>query len=239
LPLQPSEEFKNVSEGGIYRDVVEELDHYIGQVLQTLTDQGVEDNTIVIFTSDNGPWFKGSPGEYRGRKGQSYEGGFRVPLIVKWSDRIAANTVLDAPVMNIDIFPTLLNIAGISPPKDRIIDGKDLTSLWMGNTTETPHDELYFYHFDQVEAVRVKNWKYVATTNHYVWPIVLDRKGLITHDFAEPWFGRQIPNLYDLEKDPVENYDVMHHYPEVEGSMAAKITNWENEIKENPNGWIE
>jgi uncharacterized sulfatase len=237
LPLVPSPKFKNTSKGGIYGDVVEEMDFYIGKVMQTLVDLGIDDNTIVIFTSDNGPWFKGSPGEYRGRKGQSFEGGFRVPFIAKWTGHIAPNTVSDVPIMNFDVYPTLLNIAGLALPKDRIIDGKDLLPVWNGTEQENVHDAIYFYHYDQVEAVRSKNWKYIATTNHYIWPILLDKKGLITNGLAEPWFGRQYPNLYDLDTDPSENYDLQHHYPDVVENLSKKIMNWEAEIEQNPNGW--
>jgi len=238
LPLVPSEQFKNTSEGGIYGDVVEEMDWYIGQVLNALTEQGLDDNTIVLFTSDNGPWFKGSPGEYRGRKGQSFEGGYRVPFIVKWQGQIPPNTVSDALVMNFDVYPTLLDIAGLALPDDRIIDGKNIHPLWIGQTSTTPHDELFFYHFNQVEGIRRGKWKYLSTTNHYIWPILLDRKGLITNGLAEPWFGRQYPNLYDLKKDPGENYDVQHHHPKLVDTLAQKITNWEQHIEDNPYGWL-
>jgi len=237
LPLVPTEKFKNTSEGGIYGDVVEEMDWYIGQVLQTLSEQGLADNTIVLFTSDNGPWFKGSPGDYRGRKGQSFEGGYRVPFIAKWEGHIKPESVCTVPVMNFDVYPTLLNIAGLELPSDRIIDGKDLQPLWTNQTNKSPHEALFFYHFDQVEAVRADNWKYISTTNHYIWPILLDRKGLISHDLAEPWFGRQYPNLYDLDKDPGENYDLQHHQPKIVNDLSEKITNWEKSIEQNPYGW--
>jgi len=237
LPLVPSEKFKNTSEGGIYGDVVEEMDFYIGQVLQNLEEQGLAENTIVLFTSDNGPWFKGSPGDFRGRKGQSFEGGYRVPFIAKWDGHIQPASVCSAPVMNFDVFPTLLAIAGLDLPTDRIIDGKNLYPLWSNQTNDSPHDALFFYHFNQVEAIRTNKWKYIATTNHYIWPILLDRKGLISHDMAEPWFGRQYPNLYDLEKDAGENYDLQHQHPELVKTMSQQIKVWEKSIEENPNGW--
>ncbi len=239
LPLVPSKRFKHTSKGGIYGDVVEEMDFYIGQVLETLEKEGVADNTIVVFTSDNGPWFKGSPGEYRGRKGQSFEGGYRVPFIVKWSEKIPPNSTCHAPIMNFDVYPTLLEIVGLELPQDRIIDGKSLYNLWTQQTNESPHDALFLYHFDQVEAIRTGRWKFITTTNHYVWPILLDRKDLITNGLAEPWFGRQYPNLYDLEQDPSENYDLQHHYPQKVDSLAQKIEEWEKHIEENPYGWVE
>ncbi|MEM6722752.1 MAG: sulfatase [Bacteroidota bacterium] len=238
LPLVPSEEFKGTSKGGIYGDVVEEMDHYIGTVLNKLDELGLADNTIVLFTSDNGPWFKGSAGDFRGRKGQSYEGGFRVPFIAKWPDRIPAGTTCDAAVMNFDVFPTLLDIAGLENPSDRIIDGKDLQPLWANPDQESLHDYLFFYHFDNVEGVLSNQWKYFDNINHFVWPILLDRKGLVTHDIAKGFFDEQHPNLYDLDMDQRENYDLMHHYPEVVDSLQQVIRNWEAEMERNPEGWL-
>ncbi len=237
LPLVPSANFKNKSQGGIYGDVVEGMDFYIGQVLKTLEKQGIADNTIVLFTSDNGPWFKGSPGDFRGRKGQSFEGGYRVPFIAKWANHIPENTTCGAASMNFDVFPTLLDIVGLANPDDRIIDGKDMQPLWENPNQASLHDHLFFYHFDAVEGVLAGNWKYLDNTNHYIWPILLDRKGLITHDMAKPWFGAQHPNLYDLQRDKSENYDLQHHYQGVVDSLSTVIANWEETMAENPEGW--
>ena len=237
LPLLPSKEFKGKSKGGVYGDVVEEMDFYVGKVLKKLEKEGLSENTIVIFTSDNGPWFKGSPGQFRGRKGQSYEGGYRVPMIAKWPKQIAANSISHAPIMNFDIFPSLLEIVGLEQPHDRIIDGKSLQSIWSGKDTISLHDEIFFYHFDRVEGVRSGNYKFYTSMNHYTWPILLDRKELITNGFAEPWFGRQYPNLYDLSLDEGENYDLQHHHPEIIKAMSQKIENWNKSIEENPYGW--
>ena len=238
LPLVPSEKFKHTSKGGIYGDVVEEMDHYIGEVLNTLKHKGLDDNTIVIFTSDNGPWFKGSAGNFRGRKGQSYEGGYRVPFIVKWPNNIPRNTVCDAAIMNMDVFPTLLEIANLELPKDRLIDGKNILPLWEGEEESSPHEHLFFYHFDQVEGILAGEWKYLENTNHYVWPILLDRKGLVTHEMAKPWFGDQRPNLYNLVLDESENYDLSHHYEGVVDSLSQIIADWNVEMENNPEGWL-
>lgn len=230
LPLLPSVQFKGKSKGGVYGDVVEEMDFYIGKVLESLEKQGLLEETIVIFTSDNGPWFKGSPGNHRGRKGQSYEGGYRVPLIVKWTGQIAENQESDIAIMNFDLYPTLLETAGLSVPDDREIDGRSLATQWVKNTQQSPHESLYFYHFSDVEAVRSGKWKYYRTVNHYTWPVVLDKKGLITNGFAEPWFGRQYPNLYDLELDAAENYDLKHHHPKLIEKFEGQIEQWEQSV---------
>lgn len=237
LPLVPSEDFKNKSKAGIYGNVVEEMDFYVGEVIAALQENGLADNTIIIFTSDNGPWFKGSTGNFRGRKGQSFEGGYRVPFIVSWPDHIPENTVCKAASMNFDVYPTLLQLAGLETPQDREIDGKNMLSLWTQKDTVSQHAYLFFYHFNEVEAVLAGNWKYLDNTNHYVWPILLDREGLITHDFAKPWFGIQHPNLYNLALDESENYDLQHHYTEIADSLSLLIQNWNELIADNPEGW--
>jgi uncharacterized sulfatase len=117
-PLFASERFRERSDGGIYGDTVEEIDWSVGQLMETLEAKGLASNTLVVFTSDNGPWYQGSPGHLRGRKGQSYEGGHRVPFIVRWPGRIEAGTSSDEPAMNIDVFPTCLALAGLSLPRD-------------------------------------------------------------------------------------------------------------------------
>jgi Arylsulfatase A and related enzymes len=131
-PLFASEKFKDKSTAGIYGDAVEEIDWSLGEIITSLREKGLEKNTIIFFTSDNGPWFNGSPGGFRGRKGQSYEGGFRVPLIVKWPGRILAGALCSEPAMNTDLFPALLPLAGLGLPQDRIIDGKDIGGLLVG-----------------------------------------------------------------------------------------------------------
>ena len=239
LPLVPSDDFKNTSNGGIYGDVVEEMDYYVGRVLKKLEEKGIDENTIVIFTSDNGPWFKGSPGEFRGRKGQSFEGGYRVPFIAKWTNHISPGTICDAATMNFDVFPTLLKIAGLENPHDRIIDGQNILPLWENPDQPSPHDYLFFYHFDQVEGVLSGQWKYLDNTNHYIWPILLDRRGLITHDMAKPWFGAQHPNLYNLKMDESENYDLKHHFEGVADTLAQVIADWNKTMTENPDGWLD
>ncbi len=215
LPLIPSEKFKGKSAAGVYGDVVEEMDWYIGQLLNHLEEKGLLENTLIVFTSDNGPWFKGSPGGFRGRKGQSYEGGYRVPFIASWKGVIPENSLSVEPVMNIDLYPSLLDISGLELPQNHVIDGKNITPILLNKDSSSLERPLFFYHFDRLEAVRQGKWKYYSNTNHYVWPIPLDRKGLITNDFAEPWFGIQYGNLYNLELDPAENYDLAHHHPEV------------------------
>jgi arylsulfatase A len=239
LPLFATEEFKDKSEGGIYGDVVEELDANIGKILSCLRENGLQDNTMVIFTSDNGPWYNGDPGnEFRGRKGQSYEGGFRVPLIVRWPGHVEAGTLCGEPTMNIDHFPTLLALAGLGLPDDRIIDGKSIAGLLTGREAKSPHDALYFYHSEQLEGIRTDHWKYFRHINHYTWPVPMDKPTTFLGKASGGEFLGEWPNLYNLETDEGENYDLASRYPDVCAKLDAMMTEWEKEMEKNPGGWL-
>ena len=169
-PLFASDRFRNRSEGGTFGDTVEEIDWSVGELLAALEQHGVADNTLVVFTSDNGPWYQGSPGAFRGRKGQSYEGGHRVPFLARWPRRIAAGTISHELAMNIDLFPTCLALAGLSPPDDRTIDGENILDLLTAQDSASPHESLYFYHQGELEGVRTGEWSYVRSIGDYVWP---------------------------------------------------------------------
>jgi arylsulfatase A len=239
LPLFASENFKDKSGAGIYGDVVEELDWGVGEVMRYLKDAGLQDDTIVIFTSDNGPWYNGNPGDaFRGRKGESFEGGFRTPLIVRWPGRIAPGSVCTEPAQNIDFFPTLSALAGLNPPADRIIDGKDIQGLLTGKEKKSPHDVLFFYHVEQLEGVRAGDWKYFRQINHYTWPQPLDKPTTTFGKLSKDKFLGNWPNLYNLKTDPGENYDLASRYPDVCEQMEKVMTGWEKGIKDNRRGWI-
>jgi arylsulfatase A len=198
---------------------------------------GVEKNTLIIFTSDNGPWFEGSPGPFRGRKGQSYEGGFHVPMIARLPGRIPAGTECSVPLMNTDLYPTLLSLAGVNLPKDRIIDGRNILDLLTGKRTDTPHDALFFYHYDRLEGVRVGQWKYFRKLHRYVWPVPLDAAA-IANKLGKDQLGYRWPLLYNLEIDPGENYNVIDTYPDIANKLENTMQRWEAEAKNNPGGWI-
>ncbi len=231
FPHQPffaSEDFHGKSDAGRFGDTVEEVDWSVGQLLACLERNGIAGNTLIFFTSDNGPWYNGSPGELRGRKGQSYEGGFRVPMIARWPGRIAAGSVCRSPAMNIDLFPTCLSIAGSEPPSDRIIDGQDILPLLFGKEDSFTHEPLFFYHHQWLEGVRVGKWKYYRDINTYVCPKPLDRR-IRAAGKGPPW-------LYDLEKDPGENYNLSSNYPEVGRELSVIMDEWEENFERNPKG---
>jgi len=233
-PLAASEGFAGSSAAGLYGDAVQEIDWSVGRILEALEEKGLAENTLIFFTSDNGPWYQGSPGVFRGRKGQSFEGGHRVPFIARAPEWIPNGSVCDAPVINLDLFPTLLAAAGLVPPPDRVIDGLDITSLLTGESSESPHDFLYLYHQGELEGVRSGKWKYFRSTSHYTWPMPVNKKlGALTEHTAGP-----LPLLHDLSSDPGEAYNLAERYPEVAERLEAAMAEWEEAMATNPLGLI-
>jgi len=226
IPLYASEKFKGKSDGGLYGDTIEELDWSTGRVLDTLKELGIERNTLVIFTSDNGPWWQGSPGNTRGRKRFVFEGGFRVPMIARWPGVIPAGKRSDAMSMNFDLFSTVLSLAGVDLPSDRIIDGKNIMPVLKGSK-ESPHDTLYFYWRENLWAVRHKKWKYhrhhqVEDINTYPWPTITE-KG---------------PYMYNLQTDPHESYSMIEKHPRVAKKLSNMMDEMDMAVKNNTRGWL-
>jgi uncharacterized sulfatase len=229
-PLHASENFRGKSKGGLYGDTIEEIDWSLGELVKALKARGLWDNTLLVFTSDNGAWYNGSSGPLRGRKGQSFEGGFRIPMIASWPRQIPAASVCDAAAMNIDWFPTCLALAGVKLPEDRVIDGKNILPLLTGQQQRSPHESLCFYHNESLEAIRVGKWKYIPKINTYVWPVPLDKVWGSAGSAQAPW-------LYDLEADPQESYNLKANYPEVIRELQGKFQEWDDAMQTNPGGW--
>ena len=235
-PLFASERFKDKSRVGLFGDAVEEIDWSVGEILKCLKRNGLENDTIVLFTSDNGPWYNGSPGGFRGRKGQSYEGGFRVPFIVRWPGRTRPGAVCNEPAMNIDLFPTLTAAAGLALPSDRVIDGRDIAGLLAGGA-KSPHEALYFYHYEELEGIRQSDWKYFRSVNHYTWPQPVDKTSTFMGKVAKGNFASW-PNLYRLDVDPGESYNQAERHPDVCRRLEAAMEAWERRVAANPRGWL-
>jgi uncharacterized sulfatase len=232
-PLFASPGFEGRSDAGLYGDVVEEIDWSVGRLMEILEERGLAENTLVFFTSDNGPWYQGSAGAYRGRKGQAFEGGHRVPLIAWAPGKYGEGVVSQVPATNLDLFPTLLAAAGLARPGDRIIDGRDLTPVLTGETERSPHEYLYLYHHGDLEGIRSGQWKYFRNTSHYVWPMPVNKKlgGLANHTTGPA------PLLFDLRTDPGEAYDLASRYPEVVERLEAAMATWESRMASDPLGF--
>jgi arylsulfatase A-like enzyme len=220
-PLFAGEAFRGRSEGGLYGDSVEELDWSLGQVLGTLSDLELDETTLVIFTSDNGPWWQGDPGEFRGRKNNISEGGLRVPFIARWPGQLPAGTVSDALSVNFDLFPLCLALARMPVPHDRLIDGRDMLPVLKGQPYN-PHDRFFYYDGPILVAVRYKNWKY--------------QRRHMSDNGGYPLFSHG-PFLFDLDKDPHESYNLIETRPDIAQELVQMLDQWEKDIKSNVRGW--
>lgn len=167
-PYYPGKEFRGHSSNGVYGDWVEEMDWSVGKILEIVKELGIDKNTLIIFTSDNGANGPGSNLPLRGEKNSIWEGGVRVPFIARWPEKIIPETRCDAVTGMIDILPTFVKLAGGEAPKDRKIDGKDIWPLLSGEICPSPHDVFYYYLTLKLEAVRMGNWKlHLRTGNLY------------------------------------------------------------------------
>jgi uncharacterized sulfatase len=203
IPLYHPEESRGRSEAGEYGDVVETMDDAVGRILGALDRLGLAENTVVFFTSDNGPWFEGSSGPVRGRKGGVYQGGYKVPMLVRWPGHIPAGAETNEMAMGIDILPTLADLARAEVPGDRIIDGKSLAGM-LTEEAKSPHDYLYFFDGNDVAAVRSRTHRLVLRDYYKSYALDFEDENL------PPQFE---PLLFDLTRDQSESYDVAEREP--------------------------
>ena len=219
-PLDASPAFKGKSKNGIYGDATEELDWSMGILFKTLEECGIDDKTLVIFTSDNGAQtrFGGSNKPLRGEKGTTYEGGFRVPCIIRWPGKIPAGQVNDELITTMDFLPTLANYCGYKVPKDRIIDGHDVSSIWEGKSVNSPTKVFYYYQKQQLQAVRWGNWKY---------HLPLDERIKGPH---LPDTEKMEARLYNLDQDLSETNNVIKDNPNVVMKMNEFVKKVRNDI---------
>ncbi len=222
VPLHASRAFQGRSSAGLYGDVVEEIDWSVGVLLQALAEAGLAKNTLVIFTSDNGPWWEGSPGYTRGRKNLPFEGGYRVPFLARWPGVIPAGQTSRALTMNFDILPTCLDAAGIAVPDDRIIDGRTMLPVLQGKMDHL-HETLFYYKGANLLGVRHGPWKYLR--RH-----LTDNGGYASL--------RQGPFLFNLESDPNESYCQIASHPEIAAQLAAHLEAQDARLRANLRGWL-
>jgi arylsulfatase len=227
VPLGASKDFRGKSAGGFYGDVIEELDWSMGEILKTLKEEGLEENTLVIFTSDNGPWIEEQIGDHggsafplRGNKMQTWEGGVRVPAIMQWKGKIPENVVSHALLTTMDFLPTFADISGAVISKEITLDGKSFKDVLLKNK-ESQHDRFYYYSYTHLQAVRDKEWK-----------LVLPRK-------AKPkymkWAARKVEAvdeilLFNLKNDKEEQYNLADQNPEKVKELMLLIEEGRKEL---------
>ena len=252
-PLAASEAFYKKSGGGLYGDAVAELDWSVGEVLAKLKALGLAENTLVVFTSDNGATFGGSTGGLRGMKGGSYEGGYRVPCLAWWPGKIPAGHLSAQPAVMMDLFATALKVAGVTPP-DRVIDGRDILPLFTSDA-KSPHEVIFGQKSAQLATVRDAQWKLhvlvpgigLASSykpgDHRTDPRAPDGvtilapyeqatpdqlPGLTTGDAPKPM------QLFDLQADPGEQHDVAAEHADVAERLKKAFDEMNAQPREHP-----
>jgi arylsulfatase A-like enzyme len=210
VPIYAPESFMQASENGRYGAGVMMIDWSVGMLLHEIKRLGLEENTLVIFTSDNGSRARdegGSNAPLRAYKGTTWEGGQRVPCIMRWPAQIPAGRVCNEVITMMDLCPTLAALAGTAAPTDRIIDGKDIRPLLIGEAGATsPHEAFFYYIMNHLMAVRVGKWK--LHVNSFDWSAL-----------------RVVPmtGLYDLENDIGETTDLYDQHPEIVAALEARL----------------
>ncbi len=238
IPLFRSGEFKGKSIAGIYGDVIEEIDWSVEQIIRTLKAEGLAGNTLVVFTSDNGPWhiFKthgGSSGLLRGAKGGTFEGGMREPTIFWWPENLKPGVVMELGT-TMDLLPTFCSLSNTPLPQDRLYDGYDISPVLLG-TGKGERELVFYYRGQQVYAIRKGDYKahfitqleYGSKTAHPITAPEMEIENIPTvHD---------IPLLYNLSEDPGEKYNIAEQHPEVIAEIRSVLDQHLRSIKEVEN----
>ena len=236
VPLHVSDRFAGKTKRGLFGDVISEIDWSVGEILNAIDTNGLGEDTLVIFTSDNGPWLSygthaGSAGPFREGKGTAWEGGVREPTVMRWTGRIPAGTVCGDPGMNIDLLPTLAGLIGADLPR-RKIDGKDILPLILGaEGAKNPHESYwYYYKQNELQAVSSGTWKLVLP---HTYRSLKDGKG---GDGGLPAPYQNLETglaLYDLDGDPGETTDVSAANPEVVARLQQEAEAARAELGDN------
>ncbi len=226
MPLFASDAFNGQSERGLYGDVIMEIDWSTGQIFETLRRLGLDEHTLVVFTSDNGPWLvkgtnSGSAGPLREGKGTTFEGGHRVPLLMRWPGKIPAGAVSPEIVTAMDLMPTIARLTGALLPEDHRFDGKDISPLMTGQPgAKTPHEAFFYYNGRQLQAVRSGRWKlHVPHRYRSIHGATLSSP---THPgaYVQDSIGLA---LFDLETDLGETTDVAAQHPAIVERLLGLI----------------
>ena len=209
LPSWPPKEFVGKSRAGDYGDVVVQLDSFVGRLMAKLRELDLDNDTLVAFTSDNGPWYWGSDEGLRARKNQpGYDGGYKLPFLARYPGVIPAGAVTDAIMDGVDLHPTFASFAGVPIPANADIDGLDMTPVLTGQGP-SPRHELLLFQGEELVAVRTQHWKYIRNVSYS--PI---------SPAARAYGYRE---LYNMDRDPAENYNVRTRYPDIDKEMQARF----------------
>ena len=223
VPLTPSVAFHGKSGRGLYGDVIQELDWGVGQVLEALTANGIDDNALVIFTSDNGPWYQGSPGRLRGRKGETFEGGMRVPFIARYPGQIppggttrrAGIRIVDTMASALDLLPTIASFAR-APLPGNFLDGVDISSLLTARATEVSRAPFLYFDGWNLQCARIGNYKLHMSRFNAPPYSAAPAVGMLNLPLLEP-------ELYDVDGDPDEALDVSDENPGVVADILKAV----------------
>lgn len=215
IPLIVSDQFSGQSGMGAYGDAVQEIDWSVGQILNALSENGMDSNTLVIFTSDHGPWYQGSSANLRGRKGETFEGGVRVPFIARFPGRIPGGLIRNELASNMDVLPTVAAVCGAPLPANPL-DGINIWPLFAGAQITAGRDALLYFDSWNMQCARLSIWKlHVARYNCTVWG-PLPAGGRLNLPLPKP-------ELYRLDVDPGERCDVSDANPEIVSSIMSRI----------------
>lgn len=237
-PLAASEAFLGKSNDDTLGDAIEEIDWSVGQILATLKDLKLDDKTLVIFTSDNGPAGRRAP-PFRGSKGSTWEGGVREPCIMRWPGRIPSGTTCDRIVGNIDMLPTFARLVGVEPPQDRVIDGRDITPLMFNPQADPVRDtQFYFTGRFGLSAIRQGDWKlFLNLSNKDITQAISDMedgvKASKKNKENKGYKEKGESGLYNLADDPGESCDVTAAHPEIVTKLQAEAKMFDEEIQKD------
>jgi arylsulfatase len=261
VPIFASEEFRGRSGHGLYADTVEELDWSVGELLSVLDRLQLAENTLVIFFSDNGPWLSygehaGSAGPLREGKLTAFEGGVRVPLLVRWPGKVPVGQVCDEPLLSLDWLPTITELIG-GKPSTKAIDGRSAKSLLLGETgAKSPHEAIIFYSGEELHAIRSGNWKlhfphpYLTTAgapgkggkpSNWGQGTPLSIKDSSVQAIASRHGQKvaQLPlSLYDLSRDPGETTNLADQHPDIAQQLKALAEPYRAELGDSLTGQV-
>ncbi|MFT3920902.1 MAG: sulfatase-like hydrolase/transferase [Myxococcales bacterium] len=228
FPLAASADFKDKSQMGLIGDTIEEIDWSVGQIMQTLKSEKLDEQTLVIFTSDNGP-ARRTAANLRGNKGTTFEGGVREPCMMRWPNKIPQGTVCNEIVGNIDMLPTLAKLVGAQPPTDRVIDGRDISSLMFDPKSGPVRDtHLYFNGGGQLQAIRSGPWKLFLTM-----PADAAQKAKAKANTEKKGKAAAIIGLFNVVEDAAETKNMAAEHPDIVTRLKALAAEREAEIKKN------